>query len=192
MAKKKKAEAVPAAPIRGALLGAPVALEIEPPTFPEIMDVRRRAYLVSYSVTGSFARAAKDAGIDLKTGYNWRNDDSDKNKPFLAAMQTGRAMACDSVEAEIKRRGIEGVEEPVYQGGKLVGTKRVFSDTLLIFYAKGLMPEKYREQHEHVGAGGGPIQLAPVDLSRLTDVELRKARALSLKAQNGAGPGDED
>ena len=89
--------------------------------------------------------------------------------------------------AEIKGRGFEGGEEPVYQGGKLVGTKRRFSDNLAMFRLKGEMPNKYREVHEHTGAGGGPIQLAAVDLSRLTDDELKKARALSLKAQNGAG-----
>ncbi len=177
---------------RGALLGVPQAINIEPSCFPEIPDVKRRAYLVAYSITASFDQAAKAAGVDRKTGYNWRHDQQDSNKPFLAAMETGRALACEAMEAEIKRRGFSGVEEPVYQGGKLVGTKRKFSDVLAIFYLKGAMPDKYREQHEHVGAGGGPIQLAPVDLSRLSEEELKKARALALKAQNGAGPLDDE
>ena len=50
----------------------------------------------------------------------------------------------DRVEQEILRRGAVGWEEPVFQGGKQVGTIRKFSDTLLIFYAKARMPERYR------------------------------------------------
>ncbi len=54
----------------------------------------------------------------------------------------------DRVEAEIVRRGVEGWEEPVFQGGKQVGTIRKFSDQLLIFYAKARMPERYRDKYE--------------------------------------------
>ena len=40
-----------------------------------------------------------------------------------------------------------------------MGTVREYSDTLLIFLLKGIMPNKYRDrvQTEHVGFGGSPL-----------------------------------
>jgi hypothetical protein len=62
-------------------------------------------------------------------------------------------MGADALEDEANRRAREGVERPVYQGGKFVGAIREFSDTLLIFLLKGLKPEKFRENShiEHSG-----------------------------------------
>jgi hypothetical protein len=48
------------------------------------------------------------------------------------------------LEDEAVRRAYEGVERPVFQGGKQVGVVREYSDTLLIFLLKALRPEKYR------------------------------------------------
>ncbi|USA39881.1 hypothetical protein NCF86_01580 [Pelagerythrobacter marinus] len=52
-----------------------------------------------------------------------------------------------AVEAEIFRRAQEGYEEPIYGGRykeKVVGTVRRYSDALLMFRAKKMIPE-YRE-----------------------------------------------
>jgi hypothetical protein len=46
---------------------------------------------------------------------------------------------------EIRRRAIEGWNDPVYQMGQRVGSVRKYSDVLLIFLAKRLMPE-YRDK----------------------------------------------
>lgn len=153
------------------------------PEFPEIADPKKRAYLAAYSLTGRFADAAAAADITLRTGWNWRHA---PDPDFQAALTMARGLAGDRLEAEIYRRAMEGVEEPVYQQGRMVGTIRKFSDLLLIFAAKGAMPERYRERHEHTGADGGPIQLQPV-LSRLENLsveELQQFRQLVAKAQH--------
>lgn len=124
------------------------------PEFPEIADPKKRAYVVTLAVTGRHDAAANAAGVSLRTGWNWRNAN---DATFNEAVKAALAFACDRVEAEIYRRGHDGVLEPVFQQGHLVGMKRVHSDTLLIFLAKALMPEKYRERVEHTGKGGGPI-----------------------------------
>ena len=46
----------------------------------------------------------------------------------------------------MRRRAIEGVDKPVFHNGKVVGSIREYSDTLLIFALKGSMPSKYRER----------------------------------------------
>ncbi len=51
------------------------------------------------------------------------------------------------VEHEIYRRAMEGVEEPIFAGRykeKIVGTVTRYSDSLLMFRAKALLPA-YRE-----------------------------------------------
>ncbi len=49
------------------------------------------------------------------------------------------------LEAEARRRAVEGVRKPVYCRGEIVGTVKEYSDTLLIFLMKGARPEKYRD-----------------------------------------------
>lgn len=47
------------------------------------------------------------------------------------------------LEAEARRRGVEGVEEPILFQSKVVTTVRKYSDVLLIFLLKGLRPRRY-------------------------------------------------
>ncbi len=71
-----------------------------------------------------------------------------KDPEYVAAFATAREEAADRLEREAIRRAVDGAEKPVYQAGKLVGTIREYSDTLLIFTLKGLRPEKYRERYD--------------------------------------------
>jgi hypothetical protein len=155
----KRRRRLPPAPrvVRGARFSSAPAVTVPPPTFPEIADPPKRAYLAQYALTGRFTDAAAAAGVSLRTGWNWRNDPEDA--AFREALRVAQGLAGDRLEAEIARRAIDGVEEPVYQGGRLIGTVRRFSDTLLIFAAKGALPAKYRERVEHSGPKGGPIPL---------------------------------
>lgn len=75
----------------------------------------------------------------------------------------------DILEAEAWRRAVEGVEEPVYQGGKEVGRIQRYSDTLMVLLLKGHKPQKFRERisSEVSGPNGGPIPI-----HNLTDEEL--------------------
>lgn len=143
-------------------------------------DPRKRAWLVAFACTGKLVAAAAAAKVSIRTGYDWRHDPDDRT--FQAALVVARALQGDFAEAEVKRRAFEGVDEPIYQGGRLVGTRTRFSDILSMFYLKGLMPEKYREHVEHSGPQGGAIPLTAsvsLNLSQLTTAELA-ARAESL------------
>lgn len=162
----------------------------ESPSFPEISDPKKRAYLVALCRTARFGAAAKVAGVDVRTAYNWRQKDPE----FAAAENTALDIGGRLAEDEAWRRATEGVEEPVYQQGRLVGTKRVLSDTLLIFMLKGAHPQKYRERLEHTGRDGGPIELRSV--RSLTDEELNaelealeRAEAVATQGTSGKASG---
>lgn len=108
----------------------------------ETATAKRDAFLAAYAQLGTITHAAVAAGVDRQRHYGWM--DTDPAYPALFA-EAG-AKAKEAMVREARRRAIEGTEKPVYQGGKLVGTIREYSDTLLIFLMKGAMPETYRER----------------------------------------------
>jgi len=111
----------------------------------------RERFLAVLETSGSFQAAADAVGINVKTQYNARATDKAFAELCEEALERYRA----ALVAEIHRRAVVGVEEPVYQGGVLVGTKRVYSDRLLETLAKAKLPE-FRDKVavEHSGGVG--------------------------------------
>ncbi|HEX6937920.1 MAG TPA: hypothetical protein VF158_00810, partial [Longimicrobiales bacterium] len=81
--------------------------------------------------------------------------------------------AADHLEAEARRRALEGVERKQFtqRGDPIIDpatgkhyVERAYSDTLLIFLLKGARPERYRDrqQLEHVGKNGEALPAASV------------------------------
>lgn len=112
------------------------------------------AFLGALAECGIVSRAAEAAGIDRVTVWRRRQEDPD----FAKAVDEAIDMAADKLEAEARRRAVDGVEEPVYQGGQLVGTKTVYSDSLLALLLKGRRKKVFAERVEQTGADGGPVQ----------------------------------
>ena len=83
------------------------------------------------------------------SAYEWRDDDPKFAQEWKKAIEVG----ADLLEEEALRRAVQGVQRPVYQGGRLVGNVREYSDTLLIFLLKGAKPQKYAERTNHNHSG---------------------------------------
>lgn len=126
---------------------------------------KQAAFLAAYALCGANVTAAsREAKIDPSTHYDWLKRDRSYPERFEAARQA----ACDAIEEEIFRRGQIGYDEPiVYKGeiskdkrGRIVTVRR-FSDVLLIFRAKALMPEKYgdRTKLEHSTPDNSPLEV---------------------------------
>ena len=113
-------------------------------------------FLDAYERTANILVAAEQAEIDRTLVYYWLEHDEN----FLLVYGIADKAANAHIDAEIRRRGIEGVVEPLVSAGRVVydeyedadGKKqrkrvviRKYSDTLLIFYAKKRMPE-YRDK----------------------------------------------
>ena len=115
-----------------------------------ITNVKMQKFLCYLAILGNRSRAAQAVPVSTTTTWYWRRDD----EQFRARYDDAMKIAAELHENEMFRRSSEGVLEPDYQGGKLVGTIRKYSDTLLIFALKGAMPEKYadRQKVEHSGA----------------------------------------
>jgi hypothetical protein len=135
--------------------------------FRHIQHRKKRRYLKALVETGgNVTRACELAGVDRSTPYTpqWRGD------PVLAkALEQAREMAIDALEAEVIRRGFEGVEEPVgWYKGQPGGYVRKYSDVLLIFKLKAAKPDVYADRMEFRGS------LANLDMSKLPDEAIAR------------------
>ncbi len=140
-----------------------------PPSLPATMKaaaatkrIRQVAFLKALSECGVVNLACKAVGINVMTERSWRiSNDQWYAEQFKIHLQTYR----DIVQAEVHDRAINGVETPIVgkkqvqvgkdiagnpifgQEDRIIGTKRVKSDLLLMFHAKKVIPE-YRDKYE--------------------------------------------
>ncbi len=105
-------------------------------------------FLTELAARGSVSGACKAAACSRANAYAERERDA----TFAARWDEAKREAVELMEDEARRRAVEGVDRPVFQGGVQVGTVREYSDTLLIFLLKAHDP-KYRDkqQVEHTG-----------------------------------------
>ena len=106
-----------------------------------IKRTKQGIFLEELTRHGNITLACRKAEINRTTVYRWK----EKSDTFLFKFNQALEEAKDNIRAEIFRRGHDGWDEPLYQQGIYCGTIRKYSDTLLIFHAKALMPE-YREK----------------------------------------------
>ena len=85
--------------------------------------------------------ACHATGVGRRTHYQWLAADQDYAERFDEATANFR----DRLEQEIYRRGVLGVDKPVFYKGERVASIKEYSDVLLIFRAKAEMPHKYRD-----------------------------------------------
>jgi hypothetical protein len=166
---------------------------------------KQKAFLTAYSQVGNITEAARIVKCSRASHYEWLAEDPE----YAEAFEQAQEKAVDLLEAEARRRAVDGLEEPViYQGelsflpkvrrGQVVTdasgrqvrsdkplTIRKYSDTLLIFLLKGARPAKYAKfegeiKHTHVGS-------SRLDLSRLSDDELTYLRDLAARLSQSGG-----
>lgn len=132
------------------------------------MPERKKRFLDAVRKDGTISGACRLSKISRITHYLWLSNDPVYVEAFRHAMED----AVDSAERELRRRGIDGYDEPVFYQGEQIARIKKYSDACLMFYMRGRRAE-FRERTEVTGANGGPIQLALVD--RLTAGRRRVA-----------------
>ena len=109
----------------------------------ETLQPKKRAFLAALvEAGGSITRAAEATRMSRQRHYEWLREDPE----YATAFGEAEIVAAHRLEDEARRRGFEGVQEPIYQNGRQVGQITRYSDTLLIFLLNGIMPEKYRQR----------------------------------------------
>ncbi len=143
---------------------------------------RKQKYCAALQQHGEPALARATVGVSHATVYRHRLQDPDFRAMEDEALEQYRS----SVHQAIHRRAIEGWEEPVYHNGVVVGSRRRYSDALLLAHAKRHSPELYGDkvkvdQTTHVDSGLGLAleQLGPESRALLRRVLELEADAAS-------------
>jgi hypothetical protein len=144
---------------------------------------RERVILAELAKGATIAEAAAAAGVGRRTAIEWRDQDPD----FKAAWEDAYETGVDLLEAEARRRARDGVEKPIYQGGKLVGYTQEYSDSILAL----VLQAKRKEYRRKVALGGDedapPIRSeSTLNLAALTPEQRDQLRAILA----ASGPAD--
>lgn len=147
----------------------------------------RAKFLSALGDTGNITLAAGLSGLERSTLYDWRAEDAE----FAAAWNEALEIATDALEAEARRRAMQGVAEPLVSQGRIIKDDegkpmfvQRYSDSLMQLLLRAHRPEKFRERTEtkHVGPDGGAVQIEAVR-------ERIVGRVLRLAKPGGSGSG---
>jgi hypothetical protein len=107
-----------------------------------IRQEKKRVFLEALVELGTVSAAVDTLGLTKSLPYYWKSKDPEFAEQFEQA-QREAAVYC--LEKEAHRRGVQGIDDPVFYQGQQVATVKKYSDTLLIFLLKGALPEKYKD-----------------------------------------------
>lgn len=163
---------------------------------------KRSAFLNALAEGVTISAAAKAAGIGLSTVYSWRESD----EAFAADWQEAYRQGANVLEAEARRRAVNGTRKYLYHQGRPILDPRTgehayemnYSDLLLIVLLKARDPETYCErvrlaailrQWAKEDAANGSSGTVPADsvIELLQQVASKKA-ALALTDASAAPP----
>ena len=127
----------------------------------------REIFLEHLRETSNISKSARLALVDRSTVYRWREE----SPVFAAAWDDAIDEATDALEAEARRRAIEGDGEYVVSMGQLVKdpktgkylTTRKRSDGLMTLRLKAHRPEKFRERYDVQQSGNITMNITQDD-----------------------------
>jgi hypothetical protein len=166
---------------------------VERPTQQDLLsDEKKRRWLEGYAKFGVKNDAHAYAGIAPSTFYLWTNPNYKVprrleytgqyyDEDFATAVPIAYSQFQDLVEAEMRRRGIEGWEEPVFgkgvgrdAGTEIVGYIRKYSDRILELLGKKVNPEFREKVHEVVVNNNSNAFNSPTfDMGKLSPEQKR-------------------
>jgi hypothetical protein len=137
-------------------------------------EERQRRFLQALAMTGCVRDACRVAGMSNVAGYRLRKVSPEFREAWDRALDHAKV----GLKAVAYARAVEGVEEPIIQGGKVVATKRKYSDSLLRMLMQASDPEAFGR------IGGGmcvqareAIEKEAYERGRADEEAERRARA---------------
>ncbi|KAF0235070.1 MAG: hypothetical protein FD177_229 [Desulfovibrionaceae bacterium] len=113
-------------------------------------------FFAVFAATANVSEACRQAEIYRAWVYEKRREDA----AFAARWAEAEEIATDALEAEARRRALEGVEKPVFYQGEECGSIREFSDTLMVILLKAHRPEKFKDRSSVEQSGEVTIRWA--------------------------------
>lgn len=110
--------------------------------FPHFTGDLQDRFFVALSATCNVTASAAEVGMSRQYMHQLRRED----KAFAKRWEDAIEQATDALEAEARRRAIDGFKRPIFFQGKQVGSETLYSDPLMITLLKAHRPEKFREK----------------------------------------------
>lgn len=169
-------------------------------------EERQRAFIDALAETGSVKAAARQVNMSPEGAYYLRRQPGAESfaAAWLAALDHGMAR----IEDIAMERAINGVEVPVYSYGKLVGSRTVYNDRLLMFMLRNRRPDRFAAGDARLTPGGPAYQAAKkqweaeklaapregTSAREILAAKLREMRARmdEEKARDGKGAPEDD
>nr|WP_294915929.1 hypothetical protein [uncultured Neokomagataea sp.] len=109
---------------------------------------RQEKFLTHLALSGNISEAGRVAEVQRGTLYKWKDTDPE----FCARWEDALEEAADCLEAEARRRAVEGYDEPITYGGKVVCNpetghpliRKKYSDGLMAFLLKAHRPARFK------------------------------------------------
>lgn len=124
-------------------------MQIAPVSIPAWADI----YLAHLEAHGMPHSAAKAAGTTVRAVERLAEASAD----FAYYVECAIEASADKVEAEVRRRAIDGIEKGIYYQGELVATEKQYSDSLLTLLAKAKRRGQFGDKAEISGPNGAPL-----------------------------------
>lgn len=141
-------------------------MSVEESETDETLHTKGPDFIDALSKSGNITLSCERALIARATAYRWRDAHAD----FKADWDIALAEATDRLEAEARRRAEEGVDQPVWYQGEMVGTEKRYSDTLMIQLLKAHHPA-HQQTINHNHRVGGLNDAPPIKVQHSASLE---------------------
>lgn len=102
---------------------------------------RQRGFIEALADTGSVKSAAHAVNMTPEGAYLLRRHPEANS--FRKAWEVALALGVQRLEDVAMNRALNGVEVPVYAYGKVIGTRTVYNDALLMFLLRNRAPDRF-------------------------------------------------
>ncbi|UAB77337.1 hypothetical protein INR77_11010 [Erythrobacter sp. SCSIO 43205] len=104
-------------------------------------DQRQQDFIHALADTGSVASACKAVDMSTNGAYYLRRQKGAES--FREAWEKALDIGVQRLEDVAMDRALNGVDEPVYSYGKLIGSRKKVNDRLLMFMLRNRAPERF-------------------------------------------------
>lgn len=114
-----------------------------------------KKFLATFADTGNVTASCMVAGLSRHQIYRRKKKDAE----FAEAWEAALEISVDKLEYVARERSVQGVKEPVYYKGKVVGHVYKPSDRLMELLLKAHRPEKFNPVQKLEHSGGVSIDV---------------------------------
>ena len=101
--------------------------------------------------TGNVSAATRAARVTRSSAYEMRQRDEIFKKCWSSALEE----SLDDLEAELRRRAIEGTDKPIFYAGKQIGDIKSYSDALGMF----LLRSRRKNVFGEINGDNTPVEI---------------------------------